>query len=125
MQRLKDEGNTVVLASSAKEDEVEHYLKLLDAHDLADAWTTSADVDSTKPKPDLVHVALQSAVGRASPSLWATRCSTRAAKRLDVPTLAVLTGGFSEQELSAAGAAEVFESPRALLEVIARTPLAA
>ncbi len=126
MQRLKDEGNTVVLASSAKEDEVEHYLKLLDAHDLADAWTTSADVDSTKPEPDLVHVALQSGGGPSEAVMVGDSVfDCEAAKRLDVPTLAVLTGGFSEQELSDAGAAEVFDSPRALLEVIARTPLAA
>ena len=38
-------------ASSAKEDEVDHYLDLLDARELADAWTTSADVEATKPAP--------------------------------------------------------------------------
>src|SRR5689334_21205023 len=43
IERLKAHGHTVVLASSAKEDEVEHYLDLLDARDLADDWTTSAD----------------------------------------------------------------------------------
>jgi hypothetical protein len=31
-----------VLASSPKPGEVDHYLDLLDARDLADAWTTSA-----------------------------------------------------------------------------------
>ena len=51
----------VVLASSAKEDEVEHYLDLLDARELADGWTTSADVEATKPEPDLVHAALEKA----------------------------------------------------------------
>ena len=50
---LKDRGHVVVLASSAKQDEVEAYLDLLDARDIADAWTTSADVESTKPAPDL------------------------------------------------------------------------
>jgi beta-phosphoglucomutase-like phosphatase (HAD superfamily) len=38
---------------------VDHYLDLLDACELADAWTTSADVESTKPAPDLVSVALE------------------------------------------------------------------
>ena len=41
---LKDRGHVVVLASSAKPDEVEAYLDLLDARDIADAWTISADV---------------------------------------------------------------------------------
>src|SRR5437764_12121032 len=58
---LKHRGHTIVLASSAKEDEVEHYLDLLDARGLADAWTTSADVESTKPAPDLVRAALDKA----------------------------------------------------------------
>ena len=44
----------IVLASSAKPHEVEHYLDLLDARELADGWTTSADVEQTKPEPDLV-----------------------------------------------------------------------
>src|ERR1700759_2546627 len=60
---LKQRGHVVVLASSAKQGEVEAYLDLLDARDLADAWTTSADVESTKPAPDLVHAAVAS-VGR-------------------------------------------------------------
>jgi phosphoglycolate phosphatase-like HAD superfamily hydrolase len=34
----------------------------------------------------------------------------KAAEAAGVPTLAVLTGGFSEAELREAGAAEVFES---------------
>ena len=54
IEQLKQRGHTVVLASSAKEDEVDHYLDLLDARELADAWTTSADVEATKPAPDLV-----------------------------------------------------------------------
>ena len=58
IQALKERGHVVVLASSAKEDEVEAYLDLLDARDIADAWTTSADVESTKPAPDLVHAAV-------------------------------------------------------------------
>ncbi|MFZ1993146.1 MAG: HAD family hydrolase, partial [Solirubrobacteraceae bacterium] len=48
---LKERGHVVVLASSANEGEVETYLDLLDARDLADAWTTSADGESTNPPP--------------------------------------------------------------------------
>ena len=49
----------MVLASSAKPDEVDHYLDLLDARELADAWTSSGDVEATKPAPDLVEAALE------------------------------------------------------------------
>ena len=56
LEEIKRRGHSVVLASSAKADEVEHYLELLDARSIADAWTTSADVEQTKPQPDLVKL---------------------------------------------------------------------
>ena len=40
IEELKRRGNQVVLASSAKADEVDYYLDLLDARELADDWTT-------------------------------------------------------------------------------------
>ena len=63
IEELKRRGHAVVLASSAKADEVDHYLDLLDARELADDWTTSADVEETKPEPDLVKAALDKAGG--------------------------------------------------------------
>ena len=54
IEDLKESGHAVVLASSAKKHEVDHYLGLLDARELADDWTTSDDVEATKPEPDLV-----------------------------------------------------------------------
>jgi len=111
IRRLREEGATVILASSAKQEEVDHYLDLLEARDLVDGWTTSADVESTKPEPDLVHAALEKAGGDGEAvmigdSVW----DVRAAAAAGVPTLAVLTGGFSEEELREAGATEVVES---------------
>src|SRR5215207_6197044 len=58
---LGEKDASVVLASSAKEEEVDHYLELLDARELVHAWTTSADVERTKPEPDLVEAALEKA----------------------------------------------------------------
>jgi len=114
-----------VLASSAKEDEVDHYLDLLDARELADAWTTSADVDATKPKPDLVTAALERAGGGGDGAVMVgdTPWDVKAADGAGVQTLAVLTGGFSVQELRDAGALDVFESVHELCEALARTPL--
>jgi HAD superfamily hydrolase (TIGR01549 family) len=59
LERLKAIGSAVVLASSAQEQEVDHYLQLLEARDLVAGWTTSADVQQTKPEPDLVLAALE------------------------------------------------------------------
>jgi beta-phosphoglucomutase-like phosphatase (HAD superfamily) len=58
IEDLRALGHSVVLASSAEPDEVDHYLDLLDARELADAWTSAGDVEATKPEPDLVHSAL-------------------------------------------------------------------
>jgi HAD superfamily hydrolase (TIGR01549 family) len=104
------EGFSVVLASSAKEKEVDHYLDLLDARDLVDAWTTSADVERTKPSPDLVHAALEKSPDGPALMVGDSIWDVKAARAADVPTLAVLTGGFSEAELRQAGAAEVVEA---------------
>ncbi|HEX8067426.1 MAG TPA: HAD family hydrolase [Thermoleophilaceae bacterium] len=125
IQRLRDGGRSVVLASSAKEDEVEHYLDLLDARDLADDWTTSADVEATKPEPDLVVAALEKAGVSADEAamLGDTPWDCEAARRAGVPTVALMTGGFSEQELRDGGAVAVFESIPALLDGLDETPL--
>jgi HAD superfamily hydrolase (TIGR01509 family) len=123
---LGQRGHVVVLASSAKEDEVEHYLDLLDARDLADAWTTSADVEATKPAPDLVHSALEKVGGSADDAVMIgdTPWDVKAAERAGVGTLAVLTGGFAIEELSESGARDVFESVAELRASLDRTPLA-
>jgi HAD superfamily hydrolase (TIGR01549 family) len=111
IEKLKDDGATVILASSAKEEEVDHYLDLLDARELVDDWTTSADVEATKPEPDLVNAALEKAGNdNASVMVGDSVWDVEAAKRAGIPTLAVLTGGFSEEELREAGAAQVVEA---------------
>jgi HAD superfamily hydrolase (TIGR01509 family) len=111
IEKLKEEGSTVILASSAKEEEVDHYIDLLDARELVDDWTTSADVENTKPDPDLVHAALDKATdGNPSVMVGDSVWDVKAAKAAGLPTLAVLTGGFSEEELREAGASQVVES---------------
>jgi HAD superfamily hydrolase (TIGR01509 family) len=121
---LKERGHTVVLASSAKEDEVDHYLDLLDARDLADSWTTSADVESTKPEPDLVKAAMEKAGDDGAVMVGDTPWDIEAAKGAGIETIAVITGGFSRAELEEAGAAIVFESVAELRERLDETPLA-
>ena len=121
---LKDRGHTVVLASSAKENELDHYLELLDVREVADAWTSSADVEATKPNPDLVLAAMEKAGGRHAVMVGDTNWDCEAAARAGIPTVAVMTGGFSEQELRDAGAVAVFESLDDLRQGLDETPLA-
>jgi phosphoglycolate phosphatase-like HAD superfamily hydrolase len=121
---LGDRGHRLVLASSGKPDEVDYYLDLLDARDLVEAWTTSGDVEQTKPDPDLVVTAVEKVGGGEAVMVGDSTFDCEAAARAEVPTVAILTGGFSEQELRQAGAAAVFESLSELCERLDETPLA-
>ena len=120
---LKRMGRGVVLASSAKPDEIDHYLDLLDARGLADAWTSAGDVEETKPAPDLVEAALERLDAGPAVMIGDTTWDCQAAAKAGVETIAVLTGGFSEEELRDAGAIAVFESIDELRRRLSETPL--
>ena len=97
---LKERGHTVILASSAKADEVEHYVDLLVVRDLVDGWTTSADVEQTKPaaRPRRSRRSRRRGGDDAvmvGDSIW----DCEAAKRAKIRSIGVLTGGFSREEL--------------------------
>ena len=123
MEDLDGRGHALVLASSAKPDEVEHYLDLLDARELARDWTDAGDVEKTKPEPDLVAAAVEKAGGGPAVMVGDSTWDCEAAQRAGLETVAVLTGGFGEAELREAGAACVFASLHEMRKNLARTPL--
>jgi phosphoglycolate phosphatase-like HAD superfamily hydrolase len=107
---VKDRGLTLVLASSGAPEHVQAYLDLINGRSLADEWTTSEDAASTKPAPDLVHVAMRKAGATSAVMVGDSTWDARAAGQVKVPTFAVRTGGFSEAELRDAGAVAVYDS---------------
>jgi HAD superfamily hydrolase (TIGR01509 family) len=123
LETLHAHGHAIVLASSAKPDELQHYLALLDAHSVADGWTDSGDVQRTKPEPDLVSAAVEKAGGGDAVMIGDSTWDCEAAANAGLKTIGVLTGGFSEAELRDAGAAAVFSSLPALAEGLADSPL--
>ncbi len=122
-ETLDDRGHALILASSAKQNELDHYLDLLDARELADDWTSSADVEETKPQPDLVKAAMDKAGEGPAVLIGDSTWDCEAANRADVKSIAVLTGGFSEEELREAGAVAVFETLAELIDSLDDTPL--
>jgi HAD superfamily hydrolase (TIGR01549 family) len=114
---LDDAGAAVILASSAQEEELERYVELLGAGERIAGATSSADAERTKPHPELVQTALDK-YGSHGPALMIgdSTWDVKAAEAAGVPTLALLTGGFSEAELREAGAAEVKRSIQVLRE---------
>jgi HAD superfamily hydrolase (TIGR01549 family) len=125
LREVRRRGFRIVLASSGKQEHVEHYLDLIDGRDLADDWTTSDDVEATKPAPDLVHVALDKVGGRSGVMVGDSTWDCVAAGRADVASLALRTGGFSVEELREAGASGVYESLVQLRQSLDDTALSA
>jgi len=105
---VKALGVAVVLASSGKKKHVETYLDLLDARSVVDAWTTADDVDESKPAPDLLQVAIDRVGGASAVKVGDSVWDCRAAQEAGVPSVGVLTGGFSREELIEAGASHTF-----------------
>jgi HAD superfamily hydrolase (TIGR01549 family) len=100
----------VVFASSGKPEHVDHYLELIDGKRYAQGWTTSQDVEKTKPAPDLVRVAMSQVHGTDPLMVGDSTWDAIAARRAGVGTYAVRSGGFGVDELRAAGALGIFDS---------------
>ena len=118
---------TVVLATSASDEETKALSAALDFNDAITAITGAADVDDAKPEPDVVEVALERAgVGPdeavfVGDTVWDVQASAKA----KVPCIGVLTGGITAHELRDAGAVAVYRSVADLLARIDDSPLGA
>jgi HAD superfamily hydrolase (TIGR01549 family) len=109
-------GPKVVLASSGIPKHADHALELLHAGEHSDAWTTSEDAEESKPDPELVAEALDKVAGTSAVMVGDAVWDVEAADRAGLPTIGLLTGGYSRQELLDAGAVAVYDDPADLLE---------
>lgn len=122
---LKERNHRVVVATSAIKSHFDTFIDdKLNARTLADDWTTTDDVENSKPDPDLVTAALAKAGTGTAVMIGDTPWDCQAAERAGIQTICLLTGGFSEAELHAAGAAAVYQSPRSLADHLNETALA-
>jgi HAD superfamily hydrolase (TIGR01549 family) len=123
LEAVKERGFRLVLASSGKSRQVETFLELFGGQELADAWTTSDDAENSKPAPDIVQAALDRVEGAHGVMIGDSTWDCLAAGKLNVPTLAVRTGGFSAEELTESGAVRVYESLTELRDDLDNTDL--
>jgi HAD superfamily hydrolase (TIGR01549 family) len=121
---LLERDIAVVLASSSPEDDIEHYMGLLDLRTLVDGWTTKDDVDATKPEPDLVKAALAKVEDRQAIMVGDTKWDVEAAAKAGIETVGVTSGGWWRGELRNAGAVAVFDTVVELRERLDETPFA-
>jgi HAD superfamily hydrolase (TIGR01509 family) len=126
LRELDERGVTVVLATSAPEHELEMLRDVLDLEDAIAVVTSAEDVESAKPDPDIVQVALGKAEAPASEAIMIgdTRWDVEAAARAGVACIGVLSGGISAAELTEAGAIAVYDDVAHLLRELDSSPLA-
>lgn len=113
---LRAAGLKVVLASSSIPKHADRALELLRADEHADAWTTSADAEASKPDPELLDEALAKVGGGRAVMIGDSVWDVEAAARRGDPTIGLLSGGSGRQELLDAGAVRVYAYPLDLLE---------
>jgi HAD superfamily hydrolase (TIGR01509 family) len=124
---LKDRGHRVVLASSGKPHHVDRGLDMLDVRSIVDGWTTSEDVESTKPAPDLLQVALKKIgepVDAPSVVVGDSVFDVEAARNAGMPAIVVRSGGFGDDELREVGAVAIYDTPADLMAALDETDLA-
>lgn len=123
LERMKKGGLKLVVASSAKRDELEKLLAIIGAEELAENATTTDDAERSKPDPDIVAAALEQ-IGlpaEAVVMLGDTPYDVEAAARAGVGVIALRCGGWDDDSLR--GAIAVYDDPADLLEDYDASPL--
>lgn len=126
LRRVAGLGLQVVLASSAPDDELEMLRKALGCDDIIAEATSSRDVDTAKPEPGIVRVALDRAGVSADRAVFVGDAvwDVHAATGAGLPCIGMLSGGISRAELRAAGAGPIFADPQDLLDHLESTCIA-
>jgi HAD superfamily hydrolase (TIGR01509 family) len=121
--RMRDEGLTLAVASSAEPEELEALLTIAGAKDLVRGASSADDVESSKPDPDVVHAAL-GRLGR-DPAfvvmIGDTPYDVEAARRAGVRAIAFRCGGWDDARLG--GAVAIYDGPADLLARFSDSPL--
>lgn len=122
--RLRDEGLKLIVASSAKADELEQLLAIAEVGALLPERTSADDVAHSKPDPDIIHVALEQLSLPASQAIMIgdTPYDLQAASKAGVKFIAFRSGGWSDPDL--AGALAIYDTPADLLAHYDESPIA-
>ena len=109
---MKEDGLRLVIATSAKDDELNALLEQVGLAELIQRRTTSDDVKDSKPDPDVVHAALARAKLDAAASLMVgdTPYDVEAASRAGVASIALRCGGWWADD-ALGGAVAIYDDP--------------
>jgi HAD superfamily hydrolase (TIGR01509 family) len=126
-ERIRAAGQKAVLASSGNADEVEKYKEIAGIADLIDSATSSDDAERSKPFPDIFEAALAK-LAPLTPNeavvIGDTPYDAEAARKAQMKSIGVLSGGFTEQALKDAGCIAIYRDVEDLLHRYDSSPLA-
>ena len=116
LERVRDAGLKVAVASSAKKDQLDRYLEIAGIRNMVDEATASGDVEQSKPAPDVFEAVLKKLKikGVDAAAVGDTPYDAKAAHKAGVVPIGVLCGGFIESDLSKAGCIEVYPGPASI-----------
>ena len=126
-ERVLRDGKKIALASSAKKDELTEYKRIANIEDLVEEETSADDAEKSKPHPDIFEAALEQ-LGDVKPAdaivVGDTPYDAEAALKAGLHTIGVLSGGFPEEDLRAAGCVRIYKDAADLLANYDTSPLA-
>jgi phosphoglycolate phosphatase-like HAD superfamily hydrolase len=121
--KMRDQGLKLVVATSAKEDELNPMLKIAGAADLIEEKTSSDDAENSKPDPDIVKAALDES--GLSPDeavmIGDTPYDIEAALKAGLKIIAFRSGGWDDAGLARAVA--IYDGSADLLAQYDSSPL--
>lgn len=124
VERMLGDGLQLIVASSAKQDELDELLARAGVAELLPERTSAEQVASSKPDPDVVQAALERLGQPPEHALMIgdTPYDLQAAQRAGVALIALRSGGWGDADL--AGALAIYDDPADLLAHYEQSPLA-
>lgn len=125
-ERVRKDDLPIILATSAQPESAEYYIDRLGVKDLIQGCTTAGDVEKAKPNPDIFEAALAKLDGIAAENIIVVGDSpydAEAAAKASLRTVGVLTGGFSQEQLTSAGCITIYKDIADLLANYSESPL--
>lgn len=122
LERLRSDGFALVVATSAKKEEMNSLLDICGGSSLVTGRTSSDDAEESKPDGDIVAAALARAKAEPDEALMLgdTPYDIEAARRAGVATVALRSGGWDDAAL--AGALAIYADASDVLERYAESP---
>jgi HAD superfamily hydrolase (TIGR01549 family) len=116
-ERIKNDNKRILLASSGKQKDTDHYVDLLKIDKFIEGCVSGDEAERSKPQPDIFTACIEKfKLARTDTIVIGdTRWDIEAAAKVGLRTIALTCGGTDAGILRAAGAIAVYKDPADLL----------